>query len=251
MNYFPKVSVLLIGLVTVISCNTDKKTKEEAPIEKDKVVTEADNPLLNINLEKSLKAQGLVNIANIDTSILVNLKYSSKDNFFQKDVYGKLEKAFMQLEPAAALAKANTYLKNENPNLRLIVYDAARPLSIQQILWESLDSIPPKLRKNYVADPAEGSIHNYGCAVDLSIFNKSSNQDLDMGTKYDFFGYEAYPRKEKEMLERGILNIDQIKNRELLRKVMTQAGYMPISSEWWHFNYYSRAKAKRLYKIIN
>lgn len=248
MNFFVKVTVLFVCLTSVISCNSNSKKEKEQII--DKVVVEADKPVKKINLEKSLKAQGLLNIANIDTSIMVSLKYSSIDNFFKKDVYGSLENAFMQSEPAEALSKANEYLKIENPNLRLIIYDAARPLSIQQILWKSLDSIPPKHRKDFVADPAEGSIHNYGCAVDLSIFNKSSNQALDMGTKYDFFGFEAYPRKEKEMLEKGILNIEQIKNRELLRKVMKQAGFMPISSEWWHFNYYSRAKAKRLYKII-
>jgi D-alanyl-D-alanine dipeptidase len=130
------------------------------------------------------------------------------------------------------------------------VYDAVRPLAVQWILWEKLDSIPPKIRTNYVADPKKGSIHNYGCAVDLTIIDTERLQPLDMGTKFDFFGYLAYPRKEAEMLEKGLLTKEQVANRQLLRDVMQEAGYEGITSEWWHFNFYPRKTAEKKYKIV-
>ena len=201
-------------------------------------------------LEISMQDQGLVNIQEIDSDILVDLKYSSTDNFFGEDIYGILENAYLQIPPAEALKKANQNLKETHPNLSLLVYDAARPLSIQTILWEKLDTIPTKNRKNFVADPKEGSIHNYGCAVDLTLFDLTTNQALDMGTKYDYFGPLAYPRLEKKMLLEGKLTSYQIANRRLLRNVMQKSGFTPITSEWWHFNYYSRKKAKELYEII-
>ncbi|MCP9770110.1 peptidase M15 [Lacihabitans sp. LS3-19] len=196
-------------------------------------------------------SQGLVNIQTLDSTILVDLKYSSKDNFFGEDVYGDFDKGFLQKKPAEELAKANDYLKTINPALRLLIYDATRPHSIQVILWEKLDSIPPKRRKDFVADPSEGSIHNYGCAVDLTLFDVNKQEPLDMGTKYDFFGDLAYPRLENKMQKLGKLSEQQISNRVLLRNVMKKYSFESINSEWWHFNFYSRAKAKELYKIVN
>ena len=200
--------------------------------------------------EISMKNQGLVNLRDLDSTLKINLKYSSTDNFFGEDVYGNLENAYLQSTPALSLKKANDDLKIENPNYRLIIYDAARPLSIQKILWEKLDSIPPKKRKDYVADPEEGSIHNYGSAVDLSVFDIDSKTAIDMGTDFDFFGELAFPRLENKMLKDGRLSKEQIDNRNLLRKVMIKNGFQPITSEWWHFNYYSRKKAKVLFQII-
>jgi D-alanyl-D-alanine dipeptidase len=201
-------------------------------------------------LERSMIDYGLIDIQSLDERILVNLKYSSKDNFFGEDVYGDLELAYLQPEVAGALIKANEILKNENPNLSLLVYDAARPLSVQKILWTWLDSLSTTERKNYVADPDIGSIHNYGCAVDLTIYDLESQSPLDMGTVYDYFGDLAYPRLEREMLNNGKLSLKQLNNRILLRTVMQNAGFTPITSEWWHFNYYSRKIAATKYKII-
>lgn len=201
-------------------------------------------------IEEKVKEQGLVDIQTVDASIWVDLKYASIDNFFGEDVYGTFKKAYLQREPAEQLKVANEQLQTRFPDYRLLVYDAVRPLAVQWILWEKLDSIPPKLRTNYVADPKKGSIHNYGCAVDLTIIDTKTLQPLDMGTKFDFFGYLAYPRKEAEMLEKGLLTKEQIANRQLLRDVMQAARYEGITSEWWHFNYYPRKVAEKKYKIV-
>jgi D-alanyl-D-alanine dipeptidase len=100
-----------------------------------------------------------------------------------------------------------------------------------------------------VANPVQGSIHNYGSAVDLTIAT-AEGTPLDMGTKYDFFGELAYPKKENYFLKIGKLSKQQIANRQLLRSVMKAAGYMPIDYEWWHFNAMSRQTAKATYRII-
>ncbi|AWW00842.1 peptidase M15 [Arcticibacterium luteifluviistationis] len=196
-------------------------------------------------------AQGLVDIQKNAPLILVDLKYSTTDNFFGKDVYGTLEKAFLPEAVAKKLRLASDSLISKRPSLRLMVFDAVRPHKVQQILWDALDSLPVNVRKAYVADPAVGSLHNYGCAIDLSIYDVSKDSLLDMGTKYDYFGYLAYPRKEIEMLAQGLLNQEQIDNREVLRSIMIQAGFMPISSEWWHFNSTTLVRAKQDFSLIN
>lgn len=104
-------------------------------------------------------------------------------------------------------------------------------------------------KQKYVANPKTGSIHNYGCAVDLSIVDENG-KELDMGTPFDYFGDLAQPRFEKKFLEEGKLTRTQIKNRQLLRHVMQKSGFQGILSEWWHFNGYPRKYVKEHYTII-
>ena len=154
------------------------------------------------SLEAAMQKQGLVDVQKIDPTILVDLKYSTTDNFVGKDVYGDLTRAYMQPMAARKLARASQYLQAHYPGLRLLVYDAARPLAAQWNFWNSLLNLPEHERQKYVADPRKGSIHNYGCAVDLTIANKDGKA-LDMGTKYDFFGALAYPSQERKLLKAG------------------------------------------------
>ncbi len=199
--------------------------------------------------EQKMREQGLVNVQEVNPEILVELKYSTTDNFVGKDVYGCIINCYLQKRPAEMLSKANDLLQKRNANLRLLVYDGGRPLSIQKILWNSLPQYTPKQRATYVANPAQGSIHNYGSAVDLTIAD-ADGTPLDMGTKYDFFGELAYPTKEAYFLKKGKLSKQQITNRQLLRSVMKSAGFMPIDYEWWHFNAVSRQTAKATYRIV-
>ncbi|WP_371731964.1 M15 family metallopeptidase [Spirosoma sp. KCTC 42546] len=206
-------------------------------------------------VEQAMVKQGLVDIQNIDSTILVELKYSTTDNFVGKDVYGDLTRAYMQPMAAHKLAEASKYLQAHYPNLRLLVYDAARPRSAQWNLWNALPNLSERERRKYVADPRQGSIHNYGCAVDLTVATKEGRsgvpEPLDMGTKYDFFGELAYPSRENEMLKAGKLTQKQIDNRKILRTAMRQGGFSPIEYEWWHFNALSRAKAKMAFRIVD
>lgn len=238
--------LFLVIILSLGACDNSKNS-EDKPHEKEIIKNE--EPFLP-TIEQKMIEQGLINIQEIDSSIHVELKYSTTDNFFGEDVYDDMTQAYLQPKTAQMLALSNKILKDKYPNYRLLVYDAARPLSIQEVLWQKLDSIPPKKRSDFVADPAKGSIHNFGCAVDLTIVNITTNKPLDMGTKYDYFGYLAYPRKEAEMLATGQLTTLQVENRHILRDVMVASGFMPITSEWWHFNAKSREDAKRIYKII-
>lgn len=201
------------------------------------------------SIEQAMIKQGLVDVQTIDPTILVELKYSTTDNFVGKDVYGDLTRAYMQPMAARKLAKASQYLQEKHPDLRLLVYDAARPRSAQWNLWNALPDMPENERQKYVADPRKGSIHNYGCAVDLTVATKDG-KPLDMGTKYDYFGELAYPSKEDELLKAGKLTQKQIDNRQILRTAMLQGGFSRIEFEWWHFNSLSREKAKMAFRIV-
>lgn len=244
--------ILLLGLVGIWSCQT-KKGEEKKKI--DSVVTKKDSvvivkqPIIS-EVEQRMIGQGLVDIQTLDSTIMVELKYSTTDNFVKTDVYGDLTRAYLQPKPAEMLVKASKALQEKYPNYRLLVYDAARPLAVQHTLWNLLDTIPPKKREDFVANPAITSIHNFGSAVDLTVYDLTTKKPLDMGTKYDYFGDLAYPRLEDKMLKEGKLTKEQIANRVILREVMKTSGYMRIESEWWHFNAISRARAKVLYKIV-
>ncbi|MBC7893670.1 MAG: M15 family metallopeptidase [Sphingobacteriaceae bacterium] len=206
-------------------------------------------PTIACDDERRLEAAGLVDVQTVDATLLVDLKYSTTDNFIKKDVYGCITRAFLQKEPARMLAKANKLLQEAHPNYRLLVYDGARSRAVQRKLWAALPQYKPKLRENYVANPDEGSIHNFGCAVDLTVAT-AEGQALDMGTSFDYFGDLAYPRKEAALLKAGKLTREQVENRKVLRSVMEAAGFEGITSEWWHFNAYSRKQAGKRYGII-
>lgn len=244
-------SLFIFLLLVIWSCSAPKSDQEIfSEKQKENLVPIAEAPQESISaLEQTLMDQGLVNLEEVIPGIRVELKYSTTDNFFRQDVYGDLTHAYLQPEVAERLKKAQEILQSEYPNLTLQVYDGVRPLSVQQILWDNLDK-PDSIKPLYVADPKKGSLHNFGVAVDLTIFDTEADSVLDMGTGYDFFGYAAYPDREAQMLAEGVLTEPQIKNREILRKVMTKAGFTGIGSEWWHFNAFSRKEAGEKFKIV-
>ncbi|MGB3780613.1 MAG: M15 family metallopeptidase [Tunicatimonas sp.] len=237
-------------LVLSMGCrgNTENATQNPADSLLKKTEASVPNPEAVGPLEQSLIDKGLVNVQTVDSTIRVDLRYSTTNNFVGVDVYGELENAYLQAEPARRLAQANAYLKERQPDYTLYVFDAVRPRRVQQILWDTLD-YPLADKPKYVANPQEGSIHNYGAAVDLTIAG-ADGQPIDMGTDFDYFGVLAYPTKEKELLAAQQLTAEQVANRHLLRDVMTRAGFSPITTEWWHFNAFSRQEADRRYGIV-
>ncbi len=198
------------------------------------------------NLEQQLQHQGLVNIHTLTPDILVDLKYSSTDNFLGADTYGDLENCYLQPKAAAMLDEAQKFLKRIHPELTLLVYDGARPRSVQRKMWALVAGTPSQ---GYVANPDRGSVHNFGSAVDLTLAT-NAGAPLDMGTAFDYFGKLAQPRHEERFLKEGKLTSKQIKNRDLLRQVMTHAGFQSISIEWWHFNAVPVKVARSKYRII-
>lgn len=199
-------------------------------------------------IETRLIRAGLVNIQAVEPGIRVSLKYSTPDNFMHADLYGDLENAYLQPDVAAKMKKAYDLLQQKDPQLTFLIYDAVRPRSIQQKMWDSL-KMPVAEKTKFISNPKNGSLHNYAAAVDITLCDKQGRA-LDMGTPYDFIGELAYPRLESTFLAQGKLTAAQIENRKLLRSVMQRAGFQMIQTEWWHFNSCSREEAKKKYAII-
>ena len=205
-------------------------------------------PLFISEIEKTLLEAGLIDIKTIDTSIVVDLKYSTNNNFLGLDMYGDFNKCYLQPDVAEKLKCSQEILKSRFPFYNLIIFDAVRARSIQRKMWDTID-VPYYERSKYVSNPNNGSLHNFGAAVDVSIID-AHGIELDMGTPYDYFGELAYPREEERMIEEGKLTHIQLLNRKLLREVMESGGFMGITTEWWHFNSCYRKEAYEKYSII-
>lgn len=204
-------------------------------------------PSLAQSTAQSMEKQGLVKVLDVDPSIQVSLMYARADNFCGVVLYDDLREAYLHPQAAKALKKAQTYLKQLYPKLSLKVYDAARPMHIQQIMW---DKVKNTSKENYVSNPANGGgMHNYGMAVDITLCNEKGDT-LDMGTKIDYMGSAAHIDQEGQLVAQKRISAQARKNRQILRKVMQHAGWMTLKNEWWHFNLCSRATAKKYYKVV-
>jgi D-alanyl-D-alanine dipeptidase len=193
-----------------------------------------------------LKNAGLTDVRDLDSTIVVYLLYATENNFVGERMYKSLREAYLQTEAANKLVLAQKYLKQINPDYKLIVYDAARPQWAQEIMW---DKVKNTAMKRYVSSPKRISMHTYGVAVDVSILSPN-NKELDMGTPVDFLGELAEPKHEAKYLVSGKLTPEQIKNRDLLRTIMKKAGFRGIPNEWWHFEAFSRTEAQDKYTPI-
>lgn len=193
-------------------------------------------------LEKKMRDTGLVDIAGLDSAIAVHLVYATPYNFMGRRLYNGLTKAFMLPETARKLIEAKKRLKAIRPDLTLLVYDAARPLSVQREMW---DMVKGTDMKNFVANPNNGpGMHNFGAAVDVTLMD-CTGQPLPLGSCYDFFGYEARITDEQQLLDSARITRRELENRLLLRRVMTEAGFTTIQEEWWHFNIMPTAEARK------
>jgi D-ala-D-ala dipeptidase len=196
---------------------------------------------------QQLARQGYQEIEQCDPTIHVSLMYARPDNFCGVVLYHDLREAFLHPEAMRGLQKAQAYLKQLRPDLSLKVYDAARPMHIQQRMW---DEVKHTSKAIYVSNPAHGGgMHNYGMAVDITLCTLKGDT-LDMGTKIDYMGKAAHIGNEAALVSTHIISPEARRNRQLLRQVMRYGGFMPLRTEWWHFNKCSRAVAKKYYKVI-
>lgn len=196
---------------------------------------------------KAMEEASFIDIQSVAPSIPVDLMYTRADNFTGQVLYTDLREAYLHPKAARALAKAQEILQAEHPELSLKVYDAARPMHIQQKMWNTVAGTPKSI---YVSNPKNGGgLHNYGMAVDVTLCD-TKGDTLPMGTPIDFLGKQAHTDIEADMVKQGIISAQAQRNRELLRKVMRQAGFKPLRTEWWHFNFITRAEAKAHYKPI-
>ncbi len=191
---------------------------------------------------------GLVDVG-ATLPVHVELKYGTADNFMKRDVYGGLKRCFLQPVASEMLTAAHKLLQQTHPGWTFAMYDCARPRRVQLIMWDVVKGTP---QQGYVANPHKppGSIHNTGCAVDLSLWDEKANAPVDMGTPYDFFGKKAEPRHEVELWKSGELTSAQYANRLALREVMLRAGWRMLPHEWWHFDCMDGGSARRKFTVI-
>lgn len=160
-----------------------------------------------------------VNLKDYSKDFVYDMKYATTDNFLKAKVYDCAE-CFLRLKTVKALMEANdSFMKM---GYKIKIFDCYRPLDIQKRMWKIVPN------PDYVADPAKGSIHNRGGAVDITLVDSEGNE-LNMGTAFDFFGVEASHNYQN--LSQEVKN-----NRELLKKIMMEKGFNFIDSEWWHYN---------------
>ncbi|HKP46951.1 MAG TPA: M15 family metallopeptidase [Pyrinomonadaceae bacterium] len=175
----------------------------------------------------------LVEIIKLDPTIKLDIRYATKKNFLGRPVYTEA-RAFLQRPAAEALARVNQALRKQGYGL--VVFDAYRPWSVTKIFWDAT----PEDKKIFVADPAKGSRHNRGCAVDLSLFDLRTGREVNMPSEYDemteraHIGYSCAPPEAKRL-------------RDLLRAEMVTEGFAVYEPEWWHYDF----KDWKEYPILN
>lgn len=230
------VGLALLLALTFASCGENKPNATNGK------ATAEDTPL-----EASMRKAGLVDIAEVDTAIAVHLVYATPYNFMGRKLYDGLNKAFMQPELAQKVSEARKLLKKIRPDLNLLIYDAARPISIQHKMW---DMVKDTDMRDFVADPTNSQgMHNYGAAVDLTLMD-CTGEPLPMGSEYDYFGDEARTTIEDQLLKDGRITQRELENRLLLRRVMTEVGLLVYDSEWWHFNLMTPEEAQKKLKVV-
>ncbi|QBE63908.1 M15 family metallopeptidase [Pseudoduganella lutea] len=178
--------------------------------------------------------------------IRVDLRYATRDNFVGCDLYSPLDCAWLHREAAEAIERAAAWLAARRPGCTLLVLDALRPHRVQEQLWEALAGTDLRM---YLADPARGSIHSFGMAVDVTIVDEQG-RELDMGTGFDDMTALSHPALEPEMLATGRLTAQQAANRQLLREAMFGAGFVGINTEWWHFDCGDRDAVRATYTRV-
>jgi D-alanyl-D-alanine dipeptidase len=179
------------------------------------------------------KPTGLVELIKMDSSIHLDIRYATSNNLAGRPVY-KEARAFLQRPAAEALLKVNASLKPLG--FGLVVFDGYRPWSVTKLFWE----VTPADKKQFVADPAKGSKHNRGCAVDLSLYDLKTGNEIEMTGNYDEMTERSYPNYTGGTEQ-------QRKMRDLLRTKMEAQGFKVYEYEWWHFDY----KDWKLYRITN
>jgi D-alanyl-D-alanine dipeptidase len=175
----------------------------------------------------------LVDLAKLDSTIKLDIRYATTNNF-TGSVFYKQPRAFMQGPAAEAVVRANKRLKEKR--LGLLVHDAYRPWHVTKMFW---DATPDEL-KDFVANPANGSRHNRGCAVDITLYDLHSGDPIQMVAGYDEFSPRSFP-----MYPGGTSR--QRWYRQLLRRTMEAEGFTIYEFEWWHFDY----KDWKAYRIGN
>lgn len=213
----------------------------------DSVTAKADTvPQQRSAIEDSMRAAGLVDLSQISQAITLDLRYATRHNFARRNMYGDYCKAYATPATARSLAMALRSLQAEDPDLGIVIFDAARPMSAQRAMWRC---VAGTTGERYVARPFKGGPHNYGVALDLGLTRRGV--PVDMGTDFDTFGPLAHIDAEDALVASGRLSAEAVANRRLLRRAMTRAGFMTYRREWWHFERHRVAWARAHQRLLD
>ena len=184
-------------------------------------------------------------LTSID-GIAIDLRYATPNNFVGRDLYSPFDCAWLHRDAAEALEQVVAWLKERRPDVTPLVLDALRPQRVQQQLWDALEGTGLQM---YLANPARGSIHSYGMALDITLLDEQG-RELDMGTGFDDMTELSHPALEEGFLAAGTLTEQQVANRRLLREAMLEAGFFGINTEWWHFDCGDRELVRATYRRV-
>lgn len=212
--------MLAVSVVSVVKiCGTNNSKKAVSSSSSTVSVVSVQSEIESSAASPPKVIDGFVQLKDLDPDFVLDLKYATNDNFTHQKVYPNAI-CTLRVATAQKLVTANAAVKKQG--YRIKIWDAYRPLSVQKIFW----SIEPN--DNYVANPyTGGSIHNRGCAVDITLVD-SSGKELEMPSGFDDFTQSAY---------RSNPNMSSIAraNMNMLTEVMTQSGFTTLDTEWWHF----------------
>jgi len=175
----------------------------------------------------------LVELIKLDSTFKLDIRYATGNNFAGRPVYTEA-RAFLQRPAAQSLVEVNSELKRLGYGLA--IFDGYRPWSVTKIFWD----ITSKENRKFVADPQKGSMHNRGCAIDLTLYEIASGKEVNMTGEYDEMSERSYPGYKGGTDE-------QRRMRDLLRSKMEANGFAVNEYEWWHYDY----KDWKLYRIQN
>ena len=176
-----------------------------------------------------------------------DLRYACARNFMGRPLYLGLDCAWLRREAAEGLEAAAQHLAQAWPGYRLCVLDALRPQRVQQAIWRSVAGTP---MAPYFADPAIGSNHSFGMAVDVVLIDPHG-RECDMGSGFDEMSPRSHPALEAEHLARGVLTPAQVEARHRLNGAMAHGGFQGIRTEWWHFNFGEPARVRREVPLVD
>jgi D-alanyl-D-alanine dipeptidase len=194
-------------------------------------------------LEAALRDPDFEDVTDL-AQVAVDLRYGTKRNLLKRDVYDGFQRALLHRLAARKLRAAGELLAERHPGYRFLIFDALRPHAAQIEFWKLVRGTP---QEPFFADPAHGSIHSFGFAVDLGLLGPDG-AELDMGTPFDDLTELAGPRHEEAMLAAGRLIPAQRANRLRLRTVMEEAGFLQLPHEWWHYDALPGAEVRATYR---
>lgn len=201
MNRYSRISALLLLLVLGTFAFAQEPPKETGPF----------------------REPDLVELVELDPTIKLDIRYATKNNFLGIPVYEQA-RAFLQRPAAEALVRVNGELRARGYGL--VVFDGYRPWSVTKAFWDAT----PEDKKIFVADPSQGSRHNRGCAVDLSMYDLKTGKLVEMPSEYDEMSERSHIKYEGSSAESRRL-------RGILKSAMEAEDFAVYEAEWWHYDY--------------